>query len=366
MLPRMNTGVLRPLRVGEILDAGIRVYLRNARTMIALTALVIVPLTVIQVIVELSSLSNANEVPGTTAFKFGATNTSATTTANLNAQAGANFLVVGISLISGLLVTAVCVRAASESYLGSPAGIGESFSFVFRRFFRIASVELLAWIGIGLAAICLLLPGIYLYVAWSVALPVLLVEQPRPTKSLRRSRELVKGRWWQVFGVLLLATLMAAIVSFAFTGVLVGVIGAGSTLLGAVLLSNLSSAIVALLVRPFQAAVTTVLYYDLRIRREGFDIAVLAQQLGMPELSTQPPPAAREDFGPESVGTPGGPPFWPPPASWVPPIAPEPSAPASTTPTWSRDQWGPDSVGTPGGPPYWPPPPGWVPGESGE
>jgi hypothetical protein len=57
-----------------------------------------------------------------------------------------------------------------------------------------------------------------------------------------------------------------------------------------------------------------VLYYDLRVRKEGYDLELLAEQLGIPP-SAMPAAAA----GPEAVGNVGGPPFWPPPPGWKPP-----------------------------------------------
>jgi hypothetical protein len=80
---------------------------------------------------------------------------------------------------------------------------------------------------------------------------------------------------------------------------------------------SLANAVAEILTRPFYAAVTTVVYYDLRVRHEGFDVVLLAEQLGIraPEF----PAPAGPLTGPESVGQPGGPPFWPPPPGWKPP-----------------------------------------------
>jgi hypothetical protein len=53
------------------------------------------------------------------------------------------------------------------------------------------------------------------------------------------------------------------------------------------------------------------------VRHEGYDVALLAEQLGIEPTAL--PAGALIDAGPESVGQPGGPPFWPPPPGWSPP-----------------------------------------------
>ena len=106
------------------------------------------------------------------------------------------------------------------------------------------------------------------------------------------------------------------------------------SLLLAVFVSTLSGVIATVITEPFRAATTTLLYYDLRVRREGYDLHVLADQLGLPSASmpaggdrdpaawagSAPDgyPSGEYPIGPESVGRPGGPPFWPPPPGWTP------------------------------------------------
>ena len=74
-----------------------------------------------------------------------------------------------------------------------------------------------------LGSILFVIPGIYLYVAFTVAVPVLLVEGAGPWRALGRSRQLVQGRWWGTLGVALVGYLLVTIVTLALTGVVVGV-----------------------------------------------------------------------------------------------------------------------------------------------
>jgi hypothetical protein len=128
----------------------------------------------------------------------------------------------------------------------------------------------------------------------------------------------VRGRWWPTAGVLIVAALITSMVGGAIQALLIGVFLTGSSLVVTVLMISLAAAVSAILTRPFSAAVRTVLYYDLRVRHEGYDIELLAEQLGIEPAAL---PAAPAPASPGAVGTPGGPPFWPPPPGWSPPVA---------------------------------------------
>jgi hypothetical protein len=97
---------------------------------------------------------------------------------------------------------------------------------------------------------------------------------------------------------------------------------------------------------PAAAAFVTVLYIDLRVRKEGFDLLLLARRLGVERPPGQELPA----FLPEPPQTGSRPPFWPPPPGWE--SGPEPVAPIEPAAAPASDE-----------PPFWPPPPGWKPGE---
>jgi hypothetical protein len=92
-----------------------------------------------------------------------------------------------------------------------------------------------------------------------------------------------------------------------------------------------------------------VLYFDLRVRKEAFDLQLLAERIGVeprPEWERAPLPAS--PLAPAGHGG-AQPPYWPPPPGWKPEPAQAPETPAQ-----------------PEEPPYWPPPPGWKPGGAGE
>jgi hypothetical protein len=156
----------------------------------------------------------------------------------------------------------------------------------------------------------------------------------------------VKGRWWATCGVAVVGYLLVSIVSLALTGLVVGVAFANparNTATGFVL-NTLAATVGSMIATPAAAAFITVLYIDLRVRKEGFDLLLLARRLGVERAPGEAPPP----FLPELPSPGSQPPFWPPPPGWVPGPAP-PFDPAPPPPSEQ--------------PPFWPPPPGWKPGD---
>jgi len=227
--------------------------------------------------------------------------------------------------------------------LGRQGEIGDIFKgFNFFVPALVASLAIMLFTGLG-TLLCVI-PGSYFYVAFSVAVPVLLVEGAGPSRALGRSRELVKGRRWGTCGVAVVGYLLVSIVSLALTGLVVGVAFANparNTVTGFAL-NTLAGTIGSMIATPAAAAFITVLYIDLRVRKEGFDLLLLARRLGVERAPGQELPS----FLPEPAPAGSQPPFWPPPPGWVPgPALPEPPPPPSDEP------------------PFWPPPPGWKPGD---
>ncbi len=317
----MDAGRLRPRRVGEVLDAGIKIYVSNARTLMGLAAVVVVPMQLLAAVVLLSAIPSGRDVPS---FRFSVRPAG---TPDPSAVLGAQAILIVVQVIAGALVTAACVKAVSEAYVEHPTSIGASLRFALRRLPAVLVMEVVMVFGLILGFAALIIPGVRLYGLWSVSTPALMIERVGPIRGLGRSRRLVRGRWWATAGVLLISTVMVGLVSTVLQALLGAVESTSSqpSLLLSVVVATLSGAVSGIIAEPFRAAVTTVLYYDLRVRQEGYDLQVLADQLGLPELSSaevqaERVEATRHDWpsGPESVGKPGGPPFWPPPPGWTP------------------------------------------------
>jgi hypothetical protein len=308
---------MRPRRVGEILDAAIKLYLSHARVLMGSAAAIVVPLQLISGVILLSTYSNGNEI--STGFAgFGRTVT--VTPAQANARLGATGITLLVTVVGSTFVLAACVKALSDAYLDQPPTVKGSLRFGLRRLLPLIALGIVYWIGQIIGFVLLIIPGIWLYAAWSVRVPAMLIERAGPFRALGRSRRLVEGRWWPTAGVLLVSTIMVAVIGDVIEAAIgaVALSSATPSVLVAVVISVLGSIVSGVLLQPFSAAVVTVLYYDLRIRHEGYDLALLADQLGLPEGDLPESLGGGFDrpVGPEDVGQPGGPPFWPPPPGW--------------------------------------------------
>ncbi|MEX2659850.1 MAG: hypothetical protein WD232_09140, partial [Acidimicrobiales bacterium] len=109
--------------------------------------------------------------------------------------------------------------------------------------------------------------------------PAIVVEQLGPIAGTRRSWSLVRRRFWSVLGVALLAGLIASILG-QILGFIPSIAGLLIGLQGGWILLALGAILTAIITQPIVAIVATLLYFDLRIRFEGFDLEVIAAELG--------------------------------------------------------------------------------------
>lgn len=291
-----TTPQLRPLRVGEALDAAIKIYTRNAAQLFKTVLVVIVPFEILSALVLSSAVSGSSISDG----KFLFTSQSDLDTFNTSRLV--------LSVLIGLLIllaNAASFKAVSDTYLGERPNWRESLSFAFRRLGPVLWLSIIAFVLLVVAFICLILPGIYLSVAFSVALPVLLVERIGGFKALSRSVDLVRGRWWPTLGTLLVAGILVVIVQFVIgliIGIILGVVfhGSGGSPVLAVVLGRLLDGASRMISIPFYAACITVIYYDLRVRKEGYDLQLLAEGIGRSAPASGAAPAATTPAGSET------------------------------------------------------------------
>ncbi|MDP9258976.1 MAG: hypothetical protein M3Q31_20850 [Actinomycetota bacterium] len=253
--------VLRPLGVGEILDAALAVYRGHAFAL----------WRVVAVVVALPAALN------------GALAVAARQVGDPQANSGSllllELLVIVVSLVATSLATASAYRLVADAYLGRPVDPDASLRFGLRRVASVIWVSLLFGLGLFAGILLLVVPGIFVTVAWSIATPVLLAENLRGTKAIRRSRALVRGRWWPCAGVVYLMYLLELIVYFGILFVIARIVDSSGNDTLLFVEEGVTSLIASTLVLPFHVAVTTVLYIDLRVRKEGFDVQLLTHSL---------------------------------------------------------------------------------------
>jgi hypothetical protein len=139
-------------------------------------------------------------------------------------------------------------------------------------------VGILAGIGIGIGFLFLIIPGLILLTIWAVIAPVIVVERSGVMNSFGRSRELVRGNGWQVFGVIFVVFLISAVV-----GGILGAIGAGIS--DSVAMRIVFNLIASTITAPIAALAAATIYFRL-LAIKGEAVA------GTPEAPSPPAPPA--------------------------------------------------------------------------
>lgn len=160
--------------------------------------------------------------------------------------------VIGLFWVQGALVTAVDDIRDGRSDLS----LGETFDRVRPQLGSIVGAGLLAGLGVFLGLLLLIVPGLVLMTWWVLIIPVVALERTTAGAAFGRSRELVRGYGWNVFGVIVLTLL----VLLAFEIVLSIVLSP----LSGWLQSLVSNVVSGTLTAPFIALVWTLLYFRLR------------------------------------------------------------------------------------------------------
>jgi predicted secreted protein len=295
---------LRPLSVGEIVDVAIKIWRRHLPTLARIVFVVVAPFEILSALIAASV---------STSDTFETVDAAGNTTVDAGALAGWVAGMLTAQIISGLaflIASAAVLRAVSVAYLGGTPQWRESLRAATGRLGPLIWLAFLMFAGLALAMFAFVIPFFWLGVAWSVAFPVLIAEGLRGTNALARSHRLVRGRWWPTFGALALAFLFQFFIGLIL-GLPLGFLTANwdGDSAATLAVSTVVSVASAVITTPFMSAVLVLVYFDLRVRKEGFDLQLLSQGVGVPG-SAPPAPAPWVVSG--NWGAPGG--SWPAPA----------------------------------------------------
>jgi hypothetical protein len=160
-----------------------------------------------------------------------------------------------ISLLATTVFTGMIVNLVADIRDGRrDASVGQLLQAVTPVLGKLILVGFVAAIAIVIGLILIVIPGLILITIWSVAAPVVVLERPPGLGALGRSRELVRGNGWQVFGAILLLTILVAVVARLIE---VAAESAGS---GAGLVVTV---VVGVLTAPISALAQAVVYFEL-------------------------------------------------------------------------------------------------------
>jgi hypothetical protein len=262
---------MHEMRIGELLDTAIKLYRQHWKTFMALVAVVLVPYILIETFLTRAAVS---------VNPFSPTQVTIEEVDAARNAAIIGFIFAGISfLFIQPILTGSVARTAAGVYMGERPELGDMYRFALSRFGSILWVTVLTALAILGGFILLVIPGILFGVRFAFSPVVLVVEDERGTKAMRRSWRLAKGRFWKIFGTVLLAAFLAGLVG----GLLALPLRAASIPLGhsGWVLRGVGDAAAAVVTRPFAALVNVLLYFDLRIHKEALDLEVMGRDLGL-------------------------------------------------------------------------------------
>jgi hypothetical protein len=251
--------MLRPLSVGEILDTSFSLYRRHFGAL-ATVSLVCTGLPlVLRLFLEAAGGFFAN-LPLALVYLI-------------------------VLVVLNLVASAATVFIVSESYLGRPLTAREALRRATPYMGRILIASLLMALVIGLGFLLMVIPGIILGVGLAVAIPAVVLETGRSASgALSRSWELTRGSRWRIFGLGLTLFVLLYVPVVAISGLVAWLIPGGAAAgfgpsSTATIVALAIGGVVQLFIYPLFYCVLTVTYYDLRVRKEGFDLELLASSL---------------------------------------------------------------------------------------
>jgi hypothetical protein len=267
---------LRPMGIGDILDETFRLYRENVMLFVATCAVLEVPVQIINFLILRSAPVATRPTPGQPLTLEQASALAASVITLLAAQA---------------ITTAALAVAISNRYLNRSVTVGDAYRATINRLGPLLLA--IVWAGVRLILLSIawiVLVGIpfliYFAVAWSLLSQVVMLENAGGAGASARSRELIRGYWWKTLGLLVVTGLLVNILTWLPTLVIGAIVGSGAGSSAAqLLIRGIVSLIIGVLTLPIPIAAMTLLFYDLKIRKEAFDLEALVQQAGAP-----PPP----------------------------------------------------------------------------
>lgn len=191
-----------------------------------------------------------------------------------------------LSLVVSVWYSGMVVKTVQDVQDGRvDASLGELFGSVTPVLGQLLLLGIVAGFATVLGFVLLIVPGLFLLTIWSVAAPVAVVEQPGVFAALGRSRALVAGNGWRVFGVI-----VAIFVVLFVLGIVVGLIGAVAD---SFILSVAVDLLINVLITPIYALAAAVLYFALR-EAHGDGAAAPGPSAGTDAFGHQSGPSAPE------------------------------------------------------------------------
>ncbi|MCX2947624.1 glycerophosphoryl diester phosphodiesterase membrane domain-containing protein [Lentzea sp. NEAU-D7] len=295
--PTIKPGVipLRPLALGEIIDGAITTMRRYPKLIIGAAAVVAAITQIVGLLVQLPFLADLS-----TALDPNTTPTRDQLLSTFAGALGGTLIGVLLQLIGTVFLSGFITVVAGHAVLGRQVTFAQAWEEFKPRLLPLLGATLLygllimaapvvmgllgvladsGWV-LALGLLVAFLVAVWLWVLFSLVTPALVLERCGVGTAFSRSRKLVTGAWWRTFGILLVAGLIGAvitwIISLPFEALGLATTGfdtnAAVLSAGYLILVTLGAIIASTIALPFSSAVSVLVYVDRRMRSEGMDI----------------------------------------------------------------------------------------------
>jgi hypothetical protein len=180
-------------------------------------------------------------------------------------------LALAASIVAAVGYQGLVVQAVRDIQDGvRDLSLGGLFRSVSKVLAPLLWTAILVGIGVFLGLLVVIIPGLVLLTRWAVAAPVVVCEVRTAPQALGRSRELVRGHGWQVFGVLVVAFLLVVIADLTFAAL-------ANAISGSDVAFAIANLIAGTLTAPVFALASAVLYLELlQLKGESLPSADMA------------------------------------------------------------------------------------------
>jgi len=255
-----------PHTIGGVLDDSIRLYRASFKNVWLLAFLMEIPLAAQRVYLD-SLMANVNQ-----------SNPRAALEVFLTPNLWLYYLLVMILIIIAHIALLASIDSVARS---APIGLGPSLSAGMRLFPRTLASVVVFMFAFVMGSLLLVVPGIFLLGSWCLAVPSIVVDDQGVFGSLGTSSRLTWGHWWRtvtIYSVIgLLVIIVAGVVGGIVSAVFVGIFGLRS--LPAIAAAQCAAFVIGVLLMSLIPCALLSIYYDLKLRKEGTDLAQRVQAL---------------------------------------------------------------------------------------
>jgi hypothetical protein len=258
---------LRPLHTAELVDLSFALYRQNFALFAAIAAVVYVPFAALSRLLGHAAESAADSAGVSLILPF--------------SRMGGSFVSFLLFSMSAVLVQGPLAVAVSDKYLGLPVTFASAYRRGFGRALPLLATFALGTLAVAAGSCACILPGIVAAIGLSFAPQITVLERLPATRALTRAWHLSRGDRFRMLGVFLLAS-MATVSVWATSSVL------GYLLFRSDVAADLIAELAARLVWPVAQIALVLVYFDNRVRKEGFDLALLAVRIATHPHAPEP------------------------------------------------------------------------------